>query len=144
MSTTNLNQFLKFAILGIALLTTNFLTAQITGPIQVCEGEVVNYNTSVAGANYIWQVSGAVQSVSNSNQFDVTWGGSGSGYVLLVVKNQSGLQIYSDSINVSIVNKPNAVFTPNFFTSCRSITEPPSDSCIAACQFTPMRYHAEP
>ncbi|MFN0175718.1 MAG: PKD domain-containing protein [Saprospiraceae bacterium] len=88
---------------------------------KVCPGTTVTYSVSVpnpggAGAQFGWQVSGAVSWVVNTNNapffssITVTWGGPGIGSVVVFTDSSTGCS-GEDALCVTIIQEPNADFS---------------------------------
>jgi|GEM_PF-4166042 len=126
----------------ILLLVSLNVKAQVSGDTTLCEGESSTYLTTINANSYTWNITGSISFASNNKEVTVVWGSAGIGIVQLLAYDNNGIEIGNYSYYVNINPSPSATFTPNFYTSCLSSSEPSGDSCYSACVSQPMRYTA--
>lgn len=118
-----LTKIITLFIIGFLSGTT--LSAQncgISGNIEACENEVVNYSSAISGEIYQWNAyNGIVTGMGSS--VDVSWNTPGTGELTLVVKDSLNQVICTQSVDITIHPLPMPSIQPSFETSCGSIQE---------------------
>lgn len=129
-------------------ISATFAQCDLQGDTVACQNEVINYTSASVGAVYEWNAyPGTV--TGSGDSVNVSWTGSGSGLVTLVVKDAFGAVICTNTLNVMIYDDPNPFIIPSFIASCSndSISADQGrkdDECLSVCDSVWVTYSVLP
>jgi len=106
-----------FSFLSLLALLVSYGSSQaqctISGDSVVCENESVTYITPMTGAVYQWNAYPGVVAGAGNNA-TVSWTGTGTGLVTLVVKDAFGTVLCSTAKSINIYEAPAPFIIPSF------------------------------